>query len=262
MSLTQMLSPLQRGTTQTPTIFRAKTTTLSPQRCSYPNCSTSLSDRLISPSFATLSELEVFLNINSSEEQPLLLCNEHYQYVYRAFNTPNACACCGIQPKSGKSFHRHCPDVDLVNSVLCGEERITENDVICLSCYKSFLDVCKVRSDPQNGSKAQLQNLIVIWEHTCSDPGTDRLTKCILHIVTYLARVLLENQAVLLPHLSRMFLSLYTSSSSEECIIDTEEGSVKFSSKWLLKQVLVHLHHHLAFRCVHRRYGTVLYPIC
>lgn len=105
---------------------RTATCTSRYYKCIYPNCSTLPSNRLISPSFATVSELEAFLNVKSSEEQPLLLCNDHYQNVYRAFNSPTTCACCGIQPKSGKSFHRHCPDVDYVNSVLCGEERITE----------------------------------------------------------------------------------------------------------------------------------------
>ena len=184
-------------------------------KCIYPNCSTSPNNRLLSPSFATVSELEAFLNVISSSERPLLLCNDHYQYVYRS---PNTCACCGIRPKSGKSFFRHCSDVGYINSILCGEERITENDVICVSCYKSHLALCKVRCDPQNGSEGQLQNFISIWEYKYAEPNTDKLTKCILHVVLHLAKVLLENQAVLLPKSSRMFLSMYTNNSPEECM--------------------------------------------
>ena len=164
------------------------------------------------------------------------------------------------------NFQRHCPDVDYVNSVLCGEERITESDVICLSCYKCHLEICKASSDPENGSKDQLQNFIAIWEYKYSDPSTDKLTKCILHVVLYLAKELLENRAALLPNLSRMFLTMYMDKSVHmdnphaECTIDTEEGSVNFTSKWLLKNVQVYLHHHLKSKCVHRRYGTILYP--
>ena len=137
--------------------------------------------------------------------------------------------------------------------------------MICVSCYESHLALCKVRCDPQNGSEGQLQNFISIWEYKYSDPNTDKLTKCILHVVLHLAKVLLENQAVLLPKLSRMFLNMYMNNSPEECLsvectIETEDGSVKFTSKWLLKQVLVYLHHHLESKCVHKRYGTVLYP--
>ncbi len=109
-------------------------------------------------------------------------------------------------------------------------------------------------------SNAQILNYISIWEYTKSDPNTDKLTKCTLHIVLHLAKALCDNQAMLLPTLSRMFLSMYMDNSSADCIVDTEEGSVNFTSKWLLKQVLLYLHHHLKFKCVHRRYGTVLFP--
>ena len=111
--------------------------------------------------------------------------------------------------------------------------------------------------------KGQLQNFIAIWEYKCSDPNTNKLNKCILHVVLHLAKALLENQAVLLPNLSRMFLRTYVDNSTcmdnspAECTIDTEEGSVKFTSKW---HVQIYLHHHLESKCVHRRYGTVLYP--
>ena len=153
-------------------------------------------------------------------------------------------------------FHRHCPDVHIVNSVLCGEESITDNDVICLACYKRQLTICKSNCNPENGSKGQLETFISIWEH---DPDTDKLTRCILHVALHLAKTIFENQAILLPTLSRMFVSMYMDNSPGECIVDTEEGSVKFSSKWLLKQFLVYFPHHLDFKCVHRRYGTVLY---
>ncbi len=131
-------------------------------KCVYPDCLTSPSNKFISPTFATVSELEELIHINVSGEQPLLLCNDHYQYVYREFNSPTTCSSCGIKPKSGKRFHRHCPDVDLVNSLLCGEEEITDNDVICLSCYRVHLEMCKSSADPQNGSNDQLVNYISI----------------------------------------------------------------------------------------------------
>ena len=101
------------------------------------------------------------------------------------------------------------------NSVLYGEERITESDVICLSCYKCHLEICKASSDPENGSKDELQNFIAIWEYKYSDPSTDKLTKCILHVVLYLAKELFENRAALLPTLSRCFwLCIWTTQST------------------------------------------------
>ena len=66
-------------------------------KCAYPECPTSPSDRLMSPSFATVSELEGFLNVSSNVVEPLLLCNDHYHYVYKAFKLRRTC---GIEPKS------------------------------------------------------------------------------------------------------------------------------------------------------------------
>ena len=78
-------------------------------------------------------------------------------------------------------------------------------------------------------SNAQILNYISIWEYTKSDPNTDKLTKCTLHIVLHLAKALCDNQAMLLPTLSRTFLSMYVDNSSADCIVD---GSVNFTSKW------------------------------
>ena len=51
--------------------------------------------------------------------------------------------------------------------------------------------------------------------------------------------------------------SMYTDNLHAQCTIDTEDGSVTLTSKWLLKNVKVYLHHHLQSN---RRYGTVVYP--
>ena len=68
---------------------RTATCTSKYYKCIYPNCSTLPSNRLISPSFATVSELEAFLNVKSSEEQPLLLWNDHYSESSDSDNDDN-----------------------------------------------------------------------------------------------------------------------------------------------------------------------------
>ncbi len=142
-------------------------------KCVYPECPTSPSDRLISPSFATVSELEGFLNVSSNAVEPLLLCNDHYQYVYKAFKLRRTCACCGIQPKSFKNFNRHCPDVHIVNSVLCGEESIADNDVICLACYRRQLAICKSNSKMfEQERRDQGHALNSAHEHITFTPAT------------------------------------------------------------------------------------------
>uniref|UniRef100_A0A1X7UL74 Uncharacterized protein n=2 Tax=Amphimedon queenslandica TaxID=400682 RepID=A0A1X7UL74_AMPQE len=37
------------------------------------------------------------------------------------------------------------------------------------------------------------------------------------------------------------------------------EGIVKFSSRWLLQQLIIYLHEHLSYKCIHKKFGTILY---
>lgn len=38
-----------------------------------------------------------------------------------------------------------------------------------------------------------------------------------------------------------------------------DDSTVKFSSRWLLNQLIVHLTGHIEYKCEHRKIGTVLY---
>lgn len=51
----------------------------------------------------------------------------------------------------------------------------------------------------------------------------------------------------------------YETSFSGEQVLEGSEGTVKFNSWWLLKQLLVHLHAHMNHTCVHRKFGTLFY---
>jgi len=75
----------------------------------YPSCTTS--GKLITPSFAPLCELKATVEVTS--ESPLLVCQRHYQLLYRQL-TSLPCASCGIQPESGSRFTRHSTDVDFI----------------------------------------------------------------------------------------------------------------------------------------------------
>ena len=62
-----------------------------------------------------------------------------------------------------------------------------------------------------------------------------------------------------------MFLISYGFELDEDTITDASyeleglEGIVKFSSKWLLQQLIVQLHEHMSYKCVHKKFGTILY---
>ena len=47
--------------------------------------------------------------------------------------------------------------------------------------------------------------------------------------------------------------------SSLSLNIETEECTTKFSSRWLLHHLIIYLNKFLDFKCIHQRFGTILY---
>lgn len=74
--------------------------------------------KLITPAFAPMEELQPKLNI-SGEEESLLVC----QKQYRDFSL-QPCAGCGIKPKQGTKFTRHCPNLNIISQFLDDESII------------------------------------------------------------------------------------------------------------------------------------------
>ena len=237
------------------------------QHCVYPSCSSS--SKLIIPSFASLDDLEALLQVQTSDEHPMVLCQKHYLELYNRFNTPLPCASCGVQPKVGTCFTRHSPNASLVNEMLCqcsefepeDTSILRDKDYVCTSCYKNHLALVKSHKEQGKSSDMELNDLIAIWEYKMCDSDTDKLTRTVLYTALYVARELLNQRALLLPHVSRIFLSTYGHSTpeSDEQILEGREGTIKFSSCWLLKQLIMHLCTHMEYRCVHKKFGTVLW---
>ena len=67
-------------------------------------------EKLIHASFEETENLEAVI---SSPDNPLLLCQDHYNEAYRKFHPQTVCASCGAIPKSKTSFSSHNPDADL-----------------------------------------------------------------------------------------------------------------------------------------------------
>ena len=42
--------------------------------------------------------------------------------------------------------------------------------------------------------------------------------------------------------------------------LDVGDGTITFTNKWLLAQLILHLQPHMSYRCVAPRLGTALYP--
>ncbi len=186
--------------------------------------------------------------------ESLVVCQQQYNELYKEFHCSlQPCASRGTKPKQGTKFTRHCPNLAIINQLL--DESLTSNDCICFACYKEQLTIVKSHEQAD-----ELRDKITIWETTISDSSVESLTKAVLHSVLYIAHELENERAVLLPDVSKVFCSQYLASGSspvsEHTILENSEGTVKFSSKWLMKQLTVHLYTHIASKCVHKQFGT------
>ena len=109
-----------------------------------------------------------------------------------------------------------------------------------------------------------LQSLMEIWTAKGGDKDTDALTRAVLKAVLFVAEQLLQQKAVLLPWASQIFLQAYQlhrtgSIKSAELNLEVGESTVKFSSRWLLNQLIIYLNPYMSYKCVHRKFGTILY---
>ena len=49
------------------------------EQCIYPSCQED--SKLIAPSFASITDIEAFLDVKSSDDHPLILCTRHYHML-------------------------------------------------------------------------------------------------------------------------------------------------------------------------------------
>ena len=82
------------------------------------------------------------------------------------------------------------------------------------------------------------------------------LTRTILSTVVYVAKELLPQHVLLLPHVSALFLEVYqlSETSPPEVILqEVGEGTIKFTEQWLLNQLDVYLHRYMSFKYIHKK---------
>ena len=224
--------------------------------CSYPQCSATTPDaRLIEPSFESPESIKLALNINPDH---LVLCPKYYTEVHKKFTSPQCCASCGMKPKKGTQFTRHCPDPEAINLILLenmgSSQKLTDNDKICLDCYKSHIATLNSLGEVLTPNEL-LESDISTWEHELSQTNTSQLTRATLTTVVYVAKELLPQHALLLPHVSAVFREAYQFSESSE----VGEGTIKFTSQWLLNQLVIHLHRYMNYKCIHKKFSTILF---
>ena len=230
--------------------------------CSYPKCT--VSEKLIEPKFESTDSLGAALGIKPSPGHPLLLCREHYNDAYKHFHPQTTCASCGALAKRGNSFSHHSPEAYAVSVHL---KETTGNDIciqpqelVCLTCYKLHLSIVEALKAEQCTSDNALRKSMSIWDVKLNDPTTDALTKATLRAVLYLSEQFLQQKAVLLPQVCLDAYGVSHSGSIVSVELNPEVGDslVKFSSRWLLHQLIIYLHPYMEYKCVHKKYGTML----
>ena len=64
----------------------------------------------------------------SDSQTSLALCQDHYLAMYRQIHHTTPCASCGVIPKKGVTFNRHCSDPHRLNDYL--NRHVASNDTI------------------------------------------------------------------------------------------------------------------------------------
>ena len=240
----------------------------SSDHCLNPECQDRLSNKLIKPAFASVTDLEQLFGIETSSSSPFLLCQTCYNKLYRLYTTPANCSTCGATAKPGHKFIRHCPDPLLISKYIRdttgADKTITSEDWICTTCYNTQCTIIRSIRGNEVKSDEMLTRLIEEWKATIAADNTDRLTRATLSSVLFVAQQLLPNKAALLPWACNVFLQAYgvhncADTKSAQVILDVEDGRVHFSSRWLLHQPILYLEGFMIHKCIHRKYGTILY---
>ena len=236
--------------------------------CIFPECHES--KKLISPKFDSVENCELAIGVKSSPEKPFLLCSKHYAGLYRKLNTPQSCANCGVLPKQGTCFTRYSPNVIVINDLLseinCDDNAVhlKESDCVCNACYRAHLAMLKTTEKDmcRSDNETQLMHLIDTWKMALTDEKITAVTQATLHAVLYVADEIMHQRAVLLPSVSIVFLAAYTTDSETDSnvhVLAVGEGTVKYTTRWLLNQIILHLQSFINYKCVHRKFGTIIF---
>ena len=134
---------------------------------------------------------------------------------------------------------------------------------MCFSCYKLHCSILKSlnSSTDYEGSDSGLQQNIKTWKNTVD--STDLLTSAVLSAVMFVAENLIQQKAVLLPWACQIFLQAYSDdqigSTPTKLTLEVGESCVRFTSQWLLNQLILHLNQYILYKCMHKKFGTILY---
>ena len=233
-------------------------------KCMHNDCNADSSNaRIIMASFMPNEMFTKVLNLDDFPHE-IMLCTTHYHQLYAQYNSPDPCPSCGMKPKRGTCFIRHSPNPEMISKHLSENTgisiQLTSNDRICSTCYKTHLTILHAQEYDELSLVETLKELRHKL-HTCR--ASTKQESAILEVAIHVGNEFLSDRAMLLPEAYQLFLGLCGHDAPGDdtaCTlsIESKEGSVKPSSRWL-HQLIFYLHSHLSYKCVHRKFGTILY---
>ena len=112
-----------------------------------------------------------------------------------------------------------------------------------------------------NAPHIQFQSKISMWETKLKDETVSKLTRAILATVLFVAKNFQQGRALLLPHCVRVFLdNCPPAKDNDDPHLQLGDGTIKFSSRWLLHQLITYLKPYMNYKSVINKIGTLLYP--
>ena len=138
---------------------------------------------------------------------------------------------------------------------------MTPADVICSSCYKLHLQIINNKGNKNEPNDSDLEAIIHQLDAQRKEEH-DIAQSALYAVGSYVANELYNQRAMLLlPQASKMFLKEYGTDDDGmyNVYIEFNKTSIKYFSKWLLEQLIIILGIQMSYKCIHKKFGVVLY---
>ena len=163
-----------------------------------------------------------------------------------------------LHPKKSGYHTRHSPDAARINAILNESEVAPDSDYICNACYKTQLAMLKPKD--VTDVESELRSKIEDWKKIRDSEGTQDVDKAILHTTVYVAIEIMNQRALLLSQASNVFLWAYANDNCSDInntrVLDVGDSS---TNDRLLNNLILYLQPYNEYKCVHKRFGTILY---
>ena len=174
--------------------------------------------------------------------------NTLYQHLYWQVHILNPCVGCGANRKLDRVRTQ---GTVLILCISQFDVELIPTDTISKACYDMHSVIQQNIQILTIPPSAQLQSDLASWTTRISGETTDELTRSVLTTAIFVGK---SPQAV------TVFNEKYhQGNESEELCLELKDGSVTFSARGLMNQLITHLELYMSYKCIVIRFGTLLY---